>query len=296
MSFYVQDQITGVAKQLTANVTTHGYRRFLLHSIGFIATVGISTVLLLIVFMIVPNTRVQVMPALVGALTAAILWESGKWGFGRYVSYTNTHDTGYSRFYGTVAILPLFMLWIYFTWIIILMGLQLASALQTNRVTNAEGFKFSVLSTFGLIDEDRQKRVKIVDPASVLLVLIAVAERFAIGKPSDHADVASNTGIDEQAVADMLERLAGAGMLLRVADGEQEGTYTLARPPDAISAVPVLALAQELVGSSRADASPLLASLARARNEALAGKTIADLMEKAPAPTALEFKARTVQA
>ncbi len=296
MSFYVQDQITGVAKQLTANVTTHGYRRFLLHSIGFIATVGISTVLLLIVFMIVPNTRVQVMPALVGALTAAILWESGKWGFGRYVSYTNTHDTGYSRFYGTVAILPLFMLWIYLTWIIILMGLQLASALQTNRVTNAEGFHFSVLATFGLIDEERQKRrVKIVDPASVLLVLIAVAERFGLGKPSDHADVASKTGIDEQAVADMLERLAGAGMLLRVADAEHEGTYTLARPPDAISAVPVLALAPELIGSGRADGNLLLANLSRVRNEALAGKTIADLMEKAPPPQAL-FKARTVQA
>ena len=31
--------------------------------------------------------------------------------------------------------------------------LQLASALQTHRVTNAEGFKFSVLTTFGLVDE-----------------------------------------------------------------------------------------------------------------------------------------------
>jgi DNA-binding IscR family transcriptional regulator len=130
----------------------------------------------------------------------------------------------------------------------------------------------------------------------VLLVLIAVAERFALGKPSDHADIASNTGIDEQAVADMLERLAGAGMLLRVANADQEGTYTLARPPDAISAVPVLALAPELVGSSRAEGNPLLANLSRVRNEALAGKTIADLMEKAPAPTAREFKARTVQA
>ena len=294
MSFYVQDRISGVARDLSHSVTTtREFRWFIFHSIGFIATVGISTLLLLIVFMIVPNTRVQFMPALIGAVTSAILWESGKWGFARYVAYSNAPGTGYTRFYGAVAILPLFMLWIYFTWMIVLMGLQLASALQTNRVTNAEGFHFSVLATFGLIDEERQKRrVKIVDPVSVILVLIAVAERFAIGKSSDHADVASKTGIDEQAVADMLDRLAGAGMLLRVADGEHEGTYTLARPPDAISAVPVLALAQELVGSSRADGSLVMANLARVRNEALAGKTIADLMEKAPAPTALDFKAR----
>jgi membrane protein len=284
-SFYVQEQIIQTAREI-AGVTAgaasgHGARRFVLQGLGFIVTVGISSLLLLIVYMIVPNTRVQVMPALVGAVTAAVLWESGKWGFGRYVSYVNTHDTGYSRFYGTVALVPLFMLWVYVTWLIVLMGLQLAAALQTHRMTNAEGFHFSVLATFGLIDEDRQKhRAKIVDPASVLVVLTAVAERFASGKRSDHSHVASATGIDEQAVADMLERLAGAGMLLRVADAEREGTYTLARPPESIAAVDVLVLAQELMGGSRIAENRLLAGLTRARVEALEGKTIADLMER----------------
>jgi membrane protein len=279
LSFFVQERVLGIAREFTEGGAGSG--RFLRHALGFVLTVGISTVLLLIVFMIVPNTRVLALPALIGALTAAILWESGKWGFARYVGYINSHDTGYSRFYGAVAILPLFMLWVYCTWLIVLSGLQFASALQTHWMTKAEGFHFSVLATFGLMDEERAKHsVKIVDPASVLVVLISVAERFAGGKPSDHSHIASATGLDEQAVADMLDRLAGAGLLLRVADAEHEGTYALGRPPEAIQAVDALALSQELVGSSRAAENKVLLSLTRARVAALEGKTIADLMER----------------
>jgi membrane protein len=285
LSFFVQERIFDIAREFTASASGSGYRRLLLHGLGFVLTVGISSLLLLIMFMIVPNTRVMFLPALIGAVTAAILWESGKWGFGRYVSYINTHDTGYSRFYGAVAILPLFMLWIYVTWLIVLSGLQLASALQAHRLTDAEGFHFSVLATFGLIDEERAKHnVKIIDPASVLVVMTAVAERFASGKPSDHSHIAASTGIDEQAVADMLERLAGAGLLLRVANAEREGTYALARPPEAIQAVQVLSLAQELVGNSRVAENKVLVSLTRARVQALEGKTVADLMDRPQQP------------
>jgi membrane protein len=283
-SFYAQGRIQHFADQVQLADSLQGMRGSLVNVLGFIVTVAISTTLLVIVFMIVPNTRVMFLPALIGALLSAVLWESGKWGFSQYVAHLG--NSKLNQVYGAVILLPLFMMWIYLTWLIVLMGLQLASALQTQWLTNAEGFHFSVLATFGLVDEERAKHnVKIVDPASVLVVLTAVAERFAAGKSSDHSHIATSTGIDEQAVADMLERLAGAGLLLRVADAEREGTYALARPPEAIQAVEALLLAQELVGNSRAVENKVLVSLTRARVQALEGKSVADLMER-PAPAA----------
>ncbi|HYE63207.1 MAG TPA: YihY/virulence factor BrkB family protein [Phycisphaerales bacterium] len=277
LSFVVQQKLLALAAidSGVPGLTADDIKR----AVGFVLTVLISTTALFIIYMIVPNTRVHPLPAFVGAATAAVLWESGKWAFTAYLSFS----TGYAKIYGVIAILPLFFLWIYITWLIVLLGLQLASALQTQRLTNAEGFKFSLLATFGLVDEDAvAHRVKIVDPAAVLVVVTAVAERFATGKTSDHAAIAEKTGIDEQAVAEMLDRLAGAGLLVRVADTEREGSYTLARPPEALPAATVLAVARELV-SVRTSHTPLLDTLEECRISAMQGKSVADLMQK-PTP------------
>src|SRR4051812_30128613 len=212
-SFYAQERIQGLANEIQLVSSLQSFQPTALRILAFVVAALISTVLLVIVFMIVPNTRVLFVPALTGAFLSAVLWEAGKFGFRLYVAQLGKSEL--NRVYGTVILLPLFLFWVYITWLIVLSGLQLASALQTHRLTNLEGFHFSVLATFGLVDEDRAKHnVKIVDPASVLVVLIAVAERFAAGKPSDHSDIAGATCLDGQAVADMLERLAGAGLLL----------------------------------------------------------------------------------
>ncbi len=275
-SFFAQERLLHLADSIPIFASLGGFKEFMLRLLGFVLTVGISTLAIFVIYMIVPNTRVQALPALIGAVTAAVLWESGKWGFTAYVSYS----TGYSRVYGALAILPLFFLWIYITWLIVLLGLQLASALQTQRVTNADGFKFSVMATLGMIDEDASlHRVKIIDPAATLVVITAVAERFATGGTSDHCNISDSTGIDEQAVADMLERLAGAGLLLRVIDGENDTAYTLARPPEALSAAAVLKTGQEIV-SLRPVHMLLLDNLSQVRMDTLAGKTVADLMDK----------------
>jgi membrane protein len=290
-TFYAQQRISEMAGSIAVWDSLSGMKELAVRALGFLLTVVISTAALFIIYMIVPNTRVQPMPALLGATTAAILWESGKWAFTGYVGFA----TGYSKIYGALAILPLFFLWIYITWLIVLLGLQLASALQMQRLTTAEPFKFSVLATFGLVDEDAvAHRVKIVDPAAVLVVVTAVAERFAAGKTSDHAAIGEKTGIDEQAIAEMLERLAGAGLLVRVADAEREGSYTLARPPEQMPAADVLAVSQELV-SVRSSHTPLLDSLAHARMAAIANKSVADLMQP-PAPEETTPLVRAIQA
>lgn len=254
------------------------WRSTLLTSVGFLITVGISTLLLLIIYIIVPNTRVHWVPALTGAFAGALMWETGKWGFLAYLQ----HSVTYSKFYGPLALIPLFMLWVYATWLIVLLGLQITAAMQTYRLTATDGLAVSLMASLGLVEENRKTpRLKIIDPAAMLVVLAQVAERFGKGLTTDHSDIAAAANLDEQAVAEMLESLSGSGILIRVANADREGTYSLARPPEAISAAHVMLLADTLA-NARAGASPgsspLLDRLCRQRRDALADKSLADLI------------------
>ena len=62
------------------------------------------------------------MSALSGALVAGTLWEGAKFGFDSYVQYFST----LTQLYGSLGIIPVFLLWLYFTWILVLYGAEVA--------------------------------------------------------------------------------------------------------------------------------------------------------------------------
>jgi len=66
----------------------------------------------------IPNTRVRVKSGIIGGAIAAILFESAKILFLVYIR----NFPAYDLIYGTFAVLPLFCLWIYISWVIILAG------------------------------------------------------------------------------------------------------------------------------------------------------------------------------
>jgi membrane protein len=68
----------------------------------------------------VPNAQVPVRHALLGGLFAAVLFEVAKMLFGLYVRLF----PGYQLIYGAFATVPLFLLWIYLSWLIVLFGAE----------------------------------------------------------------------------------------------------------------------------------------------------------------------------
>lgn len=226
--------------------------------LGYAVTVGISSMLLVLGYLIVPNTRVRFRPAFGGALVAAIIWELGKWGFRQYLDFS----TGYSNLYGSLALLPLFLLWVYATWLIVLFGLQVAYMTQ---------------NFDDLVDdlEQGESGPSIVDPACILLVAGAVARRFGDGKSSFANEIASEIGLPDTLTARMLRRLVELGVVHEVEQGESRA-YALAKPADSIAASEILHAAAEL--STRRDRvdEPGLARLAAARERELEGRSLAD--------------------
>lgn len=232
---------------------------------GFLSTVGISTLLFMLAYTVVPNTRVKLRPAFVGALLAAILWEAGKWGFTQYVRYS----AGYSRLYGSIALIPLFLLWVYVTWCITLIGLNVSYYLQYGRGTAAAEPGDTAGPAF-------------VDPVSILSVMAMLARRFNEGQPVNAPLLASGLALQEPIVKQMLESLSDAGFVLRVQHEERPGYYSLARPPERIEASEILKVGEDLAGRVRPDAEALGQfgeALRESRQAVVQNRTLASFIE-----------------
>lgn len=94
-------------------------------SVQFMLTLGpvvLSAAGLAAMFYFVPNTRVRRRDAIVGGVLAGIGLELGKRGFAAYLLKVPT----YKAVYGTFAAFPVFLLWVYFSWLV-----TLAAALVT---------------------------------------------------------------------------------------------------------------------------------------------------------------------
>ena len=70
-----------------------------------------------------PSTKVSIRAALLGGLVTTVLFELLKWGFGLYLRYVAT----YQVIYGALAIVPVFLLWLYLVWVVILVGALVAN-------------------------------------------------------------------------------------------------------------------------------------------------------------------------
>lgn len=77
-------------------------------------------------FILVPNRKVRIKHALIGAFLSTVLFELAKALFVAYVSNAN-----YKVIYGALATVPLFLFWLYIVWTVVLFGASLAASLTT---------------------------------------------------------------------------------------------------------------------------------------------------------------------
>ena len=84
------------------------------HLIPYITTCVAFT----FVYVLMPSTRVKLTSALAGGVFAGVIWEVSGWAFTTFVVKSSNYSAVYSGF----AILIVFMLWIYLSWLIFLLG------------------------------------------------------------------------------------------------------------------------------------------------------------------------------
>jgi membrane protein len=77
-------------------------------------------------FVFFPYTKVKYGPALIGSFVTAVLFQLAQWG---YVSF-QVGVANYRAIYGAMATLPIFLVWIYIAWSVVLFGAELTASVQ----------------------------------------------------------------------------------------------------------------------------------------------------------------------
>ena len=96
--------------------------KILLTSLHFLG----SFLFFLLLYIVVPHTKVHLWSAVSGALIATLLFEISKSAFALYF----IHFPVYQAIYGALAVIPLLFVWVFISWVVVLVGAQIAASLD----------------------------------------------------------------------------------------------------------------------------------------------------------------------
>lgn len=184
-------------------------------------------------YALIPNTKVQFSAALVGGIVGGSLWQLNNMFSVIYVSRV----VSYTNVYGGLAVFPLFLVGMYFSWLIMLLGAQVAYAWQ-NRAAYIEEKQVE-----GVGQRGRE--------FAALRLMTHIARNFlAGGPPLSVAGLAQELALPGQLAQKVLAALVEHGLLVAVQDGELR--FSPARPLDRISAYDVVCALRAGPGSEPA--------------------------------------------
>lgn len=217
-----------------------------------------------------PNTTVRVSSALVGGAVAAVLFAMAQVWFVAFV----VGSARYSAVFGGFAALPLLLLWIYFSWAVVLLGAEVSFAHQN------------------LARYRREAAAAVAGPAERealgLQLALEVGRAFREGRPPLDADALCEAlDAPVRIVRDLLQRLEHERVLVQLAgEEEREPAYQPARPlatlcvEDVLHAVRGSAESRSTAGGpSRRIAARVLGEMEQAQRDAGLRRSLESLLE-----------------
>lgn len=192
-------------------------------------TVVVLWITFALFYQLVPNTKVKPLAALVGGIVGGTLWHLlNVFGF-LFASRVVT----YSKIYGGLALVPVFMIGVYSSWFIMLFGAQLAYAFQNRTLYLQEKIAENV----------NQRGREFV----ALRLMTCVGQRFQRGLPAPTIqEMSLELGIPSRLVQQVLRTLIAAHLVTELSGAEP--AYTPARPLEGITAHHILQAMRVTIG------------------------------------------------
>lgn len=174
------------------------------------------TLMFLFLLVIMPNTSVKLSHALIGSLAGALFLTIFK---ALFIHYTIL-AVSYNKIYGSIAILPFFMLWIWISWIIVLASVQIVFVRQN--IHNLTHLEQNVLS-------NRIDRIKI-----ALMIIIHITKNFIAGKEqSSKLEISQELDIPIKDISECLLFLEQNGVIVEIA--KKQDSFTLNTPLETLT-------------------------------------------------------------
>jgi membrane protein len=172
-------------------------------------------------YMLMPNAKVRWQSALIGGLVAGILFHLNNLASVVYVSRLVSN----SKIYGSLALVPVFMIGLYFCWMILLFGAQVAYAFQ-NRASYLEEKQLENLNQRGR-------------EFVALRLMTLVGQRFLSGAPPPSVvELSEELCVPSRLIRQIMQTLVAARLVVETAG--LETAYLPARPMEAITCHDIL--------------------------------------------------------
>jgi membrane protein len=209
--------------------TTSSYVRVLFDQVSWVQTIPVLGLLntalvpvamltlgFSVFYRLMPNTRVDIRAAAVGGLVAAVLW----WGNNQLGALYNTKVVMYSKIYGSLGAIPLFLVGLYLSWMILLFGSQVAYVYQNRHA---------------YLQEKHAERVNQAGRELAALRLVTeIGRRFMMNQPGLSAEaLAAKLGVPPRLTRKLLGQLTQSRLLCETTAPDL--AYAPARPLEQIT-------------------------------------------------------------
>jgi membrane protein len=215
---------------LTASLQSNSFVQFIqeIPGVRYLFTKGapyvISWTVFLFAYLFVPNTRVRFISGLSGGVVAGTLWQIINWVFANFV-VTSYQSGSRAALYAGFATLPLFLLWLYISWAVVLLGAEVAYAHQN-------------VGTF-MWEEKKGPYSFAYREALALKMMMVIGKRFYTGKTGPTtSELARQFGAPARLINELLSELKSTRLVNEISD--EESTYVPGRDLDTMTIITLL--------------------------------------------------------
>jgi membrane protein len=243
-----------------------GVSWIVLKTTGGVGSLIVAALLIIGVYKYLPNTHIEFHTAVLGAVIAAPLWMAARWGFGLYIKYAATNS-----FYGAVGVIPVFLFWLYISWLIVLLGAEIAyTAANLDRIRS--------------IEEDEKLPL---GPADLLAGAIIVTRAYMAGKtPMNMNEIRTHINLPDITLQRLFDRLSNARIVVQVDHESEVRSFVPARPADQIGILDIFELSTEPEQKAHFDhlICQSIENIYKQARPSLGSITLADIVSKMESP------------
>lgn len=227
------------------------------------------------IYMLMPNTKVKLKSALVGAVIAGVIWETTGWIFTSFL----LNSPNYIAIYSAFATLMFFLIWLYLNWVILLLGASISFYHQNSEYITPQRISLKISSS--------------AKELLTMQVLLLICKRYnAMEKEITFEEITEITSTPSIILSQTLESLEKGGFIIHTSENEIQ--YYPAKPLDKIKVIDVIHhvrneginyLLESNIKPIRPAIADVFISIEKAIELSLDNMTILELLEKSEAET-----------